>query len=81
MTASGRAANAATQGMPWAQARPIWAGTSKTFAEGASGPAHVFIDVELASPESIWATTELPALVENANVTDVIFHLIGGRTW
>ena len=51
---------------------------SKTFAQGASGSAHAFISVELASPGSIWANTELPALVENPNVTDVIFHLIGG---
>lgn len=78
MTEGGRAAEAATDGMPWEQARPIWDATSKTFAEGASGPAHVFINVEAVSPGSIWATTELPTLVENSDVTDVIFHLFGG---
>jgi hypothetical protein len=38
----------------------------------------VFINVELANPESIWARIELPALVGNTDVPDVNFHLIGG---
>ncbi len=77
-TAVGRAAQAATRGLPWEQVEPVWMGASKTFAEGASGQAHAFINLELAREGSVWATTELPALVKNANVSDVIFHLIRG---
>jgi hypothetical protein len=63
--------------MPWEQAEPYWKAAFQTFANGASGPAHVFIDLAHAHEGSIWATTELPALVENPNVSDVLFHMIG----
>ena len=78
MTAGGQAVADATDGVPWEEAKPLWQAASKSFAQGSSGIVHAFINVELANPESIWAVTELPALVENPNVTDVIFHLIGG---
>jgi hypothetical protein len=47
------------------------------FAAGASGDVNVFINLARANPESIWANTELPGLVENRTVGDVIFHLLG----
>lgn len=78
MTAEGRALEAATQDMPWVKAQPLWNDASQSFAERASGETHVFINLARANPESIWANTELPALVNNLNVTDVIFHLLGG---
>jgi hypothetical protein len=78
MTAEGRALEAATQGIPLAKAQSLLNAASQIFAEGASGEAHVFINLLGANPESIWANTELPALVKNSNVADVIFHLLGG---
>jgi hypothetical protein len=78
MTPEGRALEAATQDMPWSKAQPLWNAASERFASGASGNAHVFINLPRANPESIWANTELPALVNNQNVPDVIFHLLGG---
>jgi hypothetical protein len=78
MTEQGQALAEATEGMSPESAQPLWEAASKSFAQGASGIAHVFINLELAGPESIWTNIELRALVENPNVTDVIFHLIGG---
>jgi hypothetical protein len=67
---------AATQDMPWSKAQPLWDAASQQFASAASGDAYVFINMATANPESIWATTELPALVDNDNVPDIIFHLL-----
>jgi hypothetical protein len=64
--------------MDWADAKPLWEAASDSFARGASGNVHVFINVEKAWEGSIWAQTELPALVDNRNVPDVVFHLLGG---
>jgi len=78
MTEAGQAAAQATEGLPWEEARPIWETGSQSYAQSASGQVHVFINLAEANPDSIWATTELPTLIENPNVTDIIFHLIGG---
>ena len=78
MTPLGQVAEQATEGLPYRLARPAWEAASARFTQGASGEVHVFINVELANSGSIWAQTELPGLVQNTNVTDVIFHLIGG---
>ena len=77
MTPEGQAVEAATKDMPWSEAKPLWTAASERFAAGASGNADVFINVARANPDSIWAETELPALVDNPNVPDVNFHLIG----
>jgi RHS repeat-associated protein len=77
MTREGQALEAATQDMPWSKAQPLWNAASERFGAGASGDVHVFINLARANPESIWANTELPALVDNPNVGDVIFHLLG----
>jgi RHS repeat-associated protein len=78
MTPAGQAVEAATKGMPWEQAEPLWNAASKKFAEGASGVVHVFIDADSSDPDGIWARTELPALVANPNVTDIDFHVVSG---
>ena len=56
----------------------MWNAAAERFAAGASGNADVFINLPRANPENIWANTELPTLVNNPNVPDVYFHLIGG---
>jgi RHS repeat-associated protein len=76
MTPDGIATEAATRGLSWAAARPMWVAASERFATGASGVAHVFIDMAVANPNSIWAETELPALVGNPGVSDVAFHAL-----
>ena len=78
MTTEGEALEAATENMPWEQAEPLWEAASESFAQGATGETHVFINVEAANAGSLWATTELPGLVDNPNVLGVIFHLITG---
>jgi len=59
-------------------AKPLWDAASYGFARAASGDVHVFINLEKAWEGSIRAQTELPALLDNKNVPDVVFHLIGG---
>jgi RHS repeat-associated protein len=78
MTTAGKALEAATEGMDWADAKPLWDAASGGFARGASGTVHVFINLDSAWEGSIWAQTEFPALVDNQNVPDVVFHLLGG---
>ncbi len=77
MTPAGRDAAAAAEGLPWEGGqRQIWEDASETFARGASGEVHVFISGQ-ARAGSIWAEKELPALVANQDVTEIIFHLTG----
>lgn len=79
MTEAGRALEASTANMDYAtEAKPLWETASYNFARGASGPVHVFINFERAWEGSIWAQTELPALVDNQSVPDVFFHILGG---
>jgi hypothetical protein len=48
----------------------LWDAASESFARGASGDVHVFINLPRAWEGSIWAQTELPALVDNRAVPD-----------
>jgi RHS repeat-associated protein len=77
MSAGGQATEAATQGADWlTEARPAWVNASSNFANSASGEVQVF-QGPLISTQSVWATTEYPALMANPNVTGVIYHGVG----
>ncbi len=77
MTAQGRALEAATAGMDYvAQAKPLWRAASLDFAEGAVGDAHIFVKTARFSDLSLFYETEYNALLQNRNVTDIIFHLL-----
>jgi hypothetical protein len=47
----------------------------KEFAEGATGEVHVFLDTPI-SPSSIWLNEELPTLIKNPNVTNIVHHSV-----
>ncbi len=61
--------------LSWLEAKPLWAAASKEFAEGATGEVHVFLG-ESVSPESIWLNDELPAIIKNPNVTNIVHHSV-----
>nr|WP_221262318.1 DUF6531 domain-containing protein [Rhodanobacter sp. ANJX3] len=77
MTAEGQATEAATTGLDWlTQARPMWVNASQNFAKSASGEINVF-QGSYISTQSVWATTEYPALMANPNVTGIVYHGVG----
>ena len=78
MTEEGRAIDALTADMPWSKARAFWVDASERFATGASGEVHVFQTADGISVRSIWAKIEYPALTNNPNVTNIIYHVVGG---
>jgi hypothetical protein len=79
MTEAGQAARAATAGMNYLQARPVWEMASQSFAGGASGPVHVFQSAAGVMIDSVWAEFEYRALLGNPNVTSIVYHLVGGH--
>lgn len=52
----------------------MWEGTSREFAEGASGRVDVFIG-KVPRPDSVWRTIEKPALQNNPAVRGIRVHL------
>jgi RHS repeat-associated protein len=74
-TAEGQANNIIYAEQGYQAARPPIVAASQEFAQGASGPVHVFQGTKVAT-ESVWATVEYPALVNNPNVTDIIYHVV-----
>jgi hypothetical protein len=74
MLPGGKAAEAATRGLPWSKAGPIWEKASQAFADCASGDVHSFLTGGIENPGSVWARIEKPALKINPNVTDIITH-------
>ncbi len=46
------------------------------FAQSAQGTVHAFQIAAGVSTDSIWAGTEYPALVENPNVDQIIYHIV-----
>ena len=58
--------------------RPYAEAASAGWAEGASGPVHVFLNSPIDYVHGIWATIEYPALLVNDAVTESIPH-IGGK--
>jgi RHS repeat-associated protein len=77
MTAEGQSTEAAAKGLDWlTQARPMWVDASQKFASSASGEINVF-QGSYISTQSVWATTEYPALMANPNVTNIVYHGVG----
>ncbi|HUB77547.1 MAG TPA: RHS repeat-associated core domain-containing protein, partial [Bryobacteraceae bacterium] len=70
MTEAGQELEALTQGMDWADARPLWNALSADFAAAASGDVTAFISSS-ASLSSIFFETELGILLENEAVTSL----------
>ncbi|HEY2499110.1 MAG TPA: RHS repeat-associated core domain-containing protein [Candidatus Angelobacter sp.] len=71
MTEAGQATEAATQGLDWAAAQPMWTATSADFASAASGDVVAFINAAAYNPSSVFATVELGALLSNPAVTSI----------
>ncbi len=76
MSRAGQNVEQLTQSMPWKQARPLWAQTSQSFSRAASGEVHVFHNAHGVAIDSVWATIEYPALMNNANVTGIVGHVV-----
>ncbi|MDQ6755843.1 MAG: hypothetical protein M3004_02815 [Bacteroidota bacterium] len=55
------------------QAYQMWGRLSTQWAKGASGEVNVFLN-GTPHPESIWLNYELPTLLKNPNVTNIIYH-------
>jgi hypothetical protein len=49
----------------------LWESASREYAAGASGTVHVVIGQELRAG-SIWETVELPTLIANPNVKNIV---------
>jgi roadblock/LC7 domain-containing protein len=77
MTPAGQAMESATQGMEWSEAQPLWSAASRDFAQQAAGEVHVFQNAAGVSINSIWATQEYPALMENPYVSGIAYHVVG----
>ncbi len=75
MSPGGQAAERATEGLPWSEAKPIWDQASSDFASGARETVHVFHNADGVSLISTWRTVEYPTLVENG--VNMIFHTVG----
>lgn len=76
MTAIGCATAAATEGLDYLTVgRPAFAKVSREFARSASGEVHVFTSGEMTL-QSLLLTDELPVLIENPNVTNIVVHRV-----
>ena len=76
MTALGRNTAKLTAGMGRAEGLSHWTAASREFAAGARGNIHVFQGAKGIRINSIWATTEYPTLMNNDDVTDMIYHIV-----
>ena len=78
MTALGNAAMQAASGAAWGEARDAWIAASQRFAAGASGEAHVFLGAagNGVDAASVWVKTELPMLMANSRITDLVIHIV-----
>lgn len=65
----------AAENMSLAESRQIIDVASRIFAEGASGDVHVFHGTSV-DMGSTWAQVEYPALMDNSNVTNIIYHQV-----
>lgn len=77
-TPAGREIIAKTKDIPWAQAKPIWEAASLQFAQQASRTVNAFIYAPNFSSSSVFMTTELPALLSNQNVNEIVINILGG---
>ena len=72
MTAAGQAA---AQANTW----EAWTAASLQFAQQAAGMVQVFSNAPLTPFNSMWFTVELPALVNNPAVTNIVFNSVPGH--
>jgi len=79
MTEAGQSVEAATQGMEWSEARPLWEAASRDFASNASGEVKVFQSASGVNITSIWAQTEYPTLLANPNVSAIDYLTVGAE--
>ncbi len=78
MTEAGQELLAATQGMSWTEAAPLWQGASADFSSQAFGDVRVFLGPSFSfSSSSIFNTIEFPGLLQNSSVGNIIFHFVG----
>ena len=77
-TAQGKEIIAQTKNIPWEIAKPMWESASLNFAQQASGTVNAFIYAPNFSNTSIFMTVELPALINNPNVKEIVIHIFGG---
>jgi hypothetical protein len=76
MTPTGQAVAQATENMSWTQAAPLWVQASQTFAASASGTVNVFATPNISS-QGMFLQVELPELLDNMNVSGMVFHEVG----
>ena len=74
MTRAGQALERATVETKWEDAA-LWDAASQTFAEDASGDVRVF-QASSVRVASVRARIEYPTILENPNVTGIIYHLV-----
>ena len=77
-TPLGREIIAKTKDIPWEQAKPMWEAASLQFAQQASGTVNAFIYAPNFNKSSIFFETELPALLSNPNVNEIVINIFGG---
>lgn len=56
----------------------MWEAASLQFAQQASGTVNAFIYAPNFSKSSIFFETELPALLSNPNVNEIVINIFGG---
>lgn len=77
MTAAGKRLEATTSGMPWAEARPLWAAESRLMVERAEGVVDVFAARSGIRKTSVFLEEELPAARLNDKITGLRLHPAG----
>lgn len=77
MTTAGKHLEVATSGMPWTEARPLWAAESRNLVEQAEGVVDVFVARSGIRKSSIFLEQELPAARLNDKITGLRLHPAG----
>jgi len=78
-TSIGKAADAAAK-LPGADFNAIWQQASVQFCQGANGVVNAFVyEPAYRGSASIFWNTEMPALLKNTNVTEIVIHYFGGN--
>jgi RHS repeat-associated protein len=72
------AGQAIDQQAGWEAAQTAWSEAAQTFAAGASGEVASFQAAEGVSIDSVWASVEYPALMNNPNVTGIQYFIVYG---
>ena len=62
--------------MQWSQAKPVWENFSAQFCQQASGTVNAYVcNSAYQGVESIFWSIEMPALLNNPRVTDIVIHI------